>query len=149
MMELNSELVTEVNKNSLYPGEPFGILDVNRLESAVGNQWAPYPSDEQVIASIFRSLIQNHPYKNGNKRTAVAVMYMLATDIGREVELSNTELNDLVYQLASEGGSLISVNAIANKLFGLELEEAVMKEARKTTAVKSNGIFSVLNNKWI
>ena len=148
MIELDVELVSEINKNSLYPGEPFGILDINRLESALGNQYAPYPNDEQAIASVFRSLIQNHPFMNGNKRTAVAAMFLMAESIDKEVVLSKDEVNDFIYQLASAGGSKISVTSIANKLFGLNLEEK-LQEARATSALKSNGIFSVLNNKWV
>ena len=148
MLELTVERVCEIDKNCLKPGENFRILDLNRLESALGNQWAPYPMEEQAIASVFRSLIQNHPFENGNKRTAVIAMSMMADSIGVDIVLNDTELGDLVYQLADAGGSLISVNSIANKLFGLELEEK-LEEARAQSAVKSNGIFSVMNNKWI
>ena len=157
MREVFVDDVIETNKEMLNPGEEFRILDVNRLESAIGNQWAPYPTDEQAIASVFRSLIQNHPFENANKRTAVVIMKLMADDINREIVLSDDELGDLVYKLADAGGSKISVTSIANKLFGLDLEEALednmieepIEEARVQTAVKSNGVFSVMNNEWM
>ena len=162
MRELTVDDVIRLNKACLNPGEPFGILDNNRLESAIGNQWAPYPTDEQAIASVFRSLIQNHPFMNANKRTAVLAMELLADDIGRKVVLSDQELGDLVYKLAGEGGSKISVTSIANALFGLELEESLIKEgvairpapnnqnpefiqACKELAKNSNDVIKILN----
>ena len=148
MLELTVDRVSEIDKNCLRPGENFRILDLNRLESALGNQWAPYPMEEQAIASVFRSLIQNHPFENGNKRTAVIAMSMMADSIGVDIVLNDKELGDLVYKLADAGGSLISVNSIANQLFGLELEEK-LDEARVQSAVKSNGVYSVLNDTWI
>ena len=148
MQELTVSDVVELNQTVLNPGEPFRILDLGRLESALGNQYAPYELDEQVIASVFRSLILNHPFANGNKRTASMVLKVLANSIKKDIVLSRDELGDLVYQIASEGGSQMPVNTIANKLFGLDLDESLV-EARAQSAVKSNGIFSVLKNEWI
>ena len=131
MIILTANDVATLNQNCLRAGEPFGILDVNRLESALGNQYAPYEHDEQVIASVFRSIIQNHAFANGNKRTAVLVMQVLADSIDAEVRLSDQELCDFVYKLADAGGSSISVNTIANKLFGTEFEESLKEAVEK------------------
>lgn len=140
MIELSANDLCTINKNCLRPTEPFGILDNNRLESAVGQQQFGYlyGSDEQAIASFFRSIIQDHPFRNGNKRTAVIAMKFLANNIGSDVILNDTELGDFIYELADEGGSKISVNAITNKLFGTNLDEDVEKHDTLNLNAKLN-----------
>jgi death-on-curing family protein len=127
MLELNKDDILAINMNSLYPGEPFGILDDDRLMSALGQQYFAdlYGSDEKAIASVYRSLIQNHPFKNGNKRTAVVAMVIMADSIGRKVVLSDDELSKLTCLLADAGGARMSVGSIANRLFGTEFEESL------------------------
>lgn len=136
MLEITVPIVCTLNKCCLKEGENFNILDINRLESALGNQWAPYPTDEQAIASVYRSLVQNHAFENGNKRTAVLVMLRMSESINRKISLTHQDLIDLTYQLAKEGGSEISTTYIANKLFGMSLEESKNDVKLKWTIVK-------------
>lgn len=169
MIEVTVDVACIINKRVLKSGECFNVLDAARLESALGNQFAPYPFDEQAIASVYRSLVQNHPFENGNKRTAVVVLFLMSESINTKIALSEEELCELTYSLAMEGGGKISTTSIANKLFGMTLEErlvdegnhmdarpteveclcSALSESRKKTAVKSNGVYSVMRGEWI
>lgn len=56
-------------------GEPFKLVSPDLLESAVArprNRWA-YDGDEDVLrlaVSLMAGVAQNHPFQQGNKRTA-------------------------------------------------------------------------------
>lgn len=88
----------------IFPGsEPVfagEVRDRNLLESAAaipfqtaGGQEA-YPSIMQKAAALFRSLIANHPFQNGNKRTAVLAtdMFLAANDVGMLAQVGETYL---------------------------------------------------------
>jgi death on curing protein len=50
-----------------------GIRDSNGLNSAVGRPQSGYYADViEEAAALFESLSQNHPFIDGNKRTAIA-----------------------------------------------------------------------------
>jgi death-on-curing protein len=70
-------------------GGAAGIRDVGALESALHRpQTGYYESITHEAAALLESLIQNHPFVDGNKRVAFAVMdvflringYRLTTD---------------------------------------------------------------------
>lgn len=128
MTTVSLDDVIEINKNCLNDGENHVVLDMGRLDSALGNQFAPYELDEQAIASTYKSLVINHAFENGNKRTAFLVLIYLSEKNNKEIKLNEDELINLTLEIASEGGSKISVNHLANVLFGLELDESLIKE---------------------
>lgn len=124
MEELTLQDLMIINKGVLRPGEPFAILDQGRLESALGNQYYGYlyGSDEQAIAALYRAIVINHGFANGNKRTAVVAAKFLADSIGAKFALDDQGLIDFTYEIASDGGSRLDTNYITNKLFGTNLE---------------------------
>ena len=57
-------------------GGSHGIRDPGQLEAALFRPQSGYYDDEiQQAAAIWESLSQNHPFIDGNKRTAFAVTY--------------------------------------------------------------------------
>lgn len=79
------------------PISPAGVKNSNLLESActrphtgMGN-FEKYPSVELKLAALFHSLTKNHPFHNGNKRTALAT---LLTGLGRNDKRLSNEIND-------------------------------------------------------
>ena len=133
MIEITVDDAFIINEGSLREGEPHEILDMGRLESALGNQYRGYlyGSDLQAAVSTFKSLVLNHPFANGNKRTALQALLIFADDLGVEIKLNHKELTDLVYEIASAGGGNISVNNLTNRIFGTELEESLSEAAEK------------------
>jgi death-on-curing protein len=56
-------------------GGSHGIRDLGALESALRRpQTGYYDSAVQEAAALLESLVQNHPFVDGNKRVAFAVM---------------------------------------------------------------------------
>ena len=114
---ISYETTLLINSLCLFENEPFGVLDQNRILSALSNQFQPYEHYEQAFASVYKSLIINHGFMNGNKRTAVIALYVFSLMIDNELKLNDEQLAALTYQIASEGGSHIDVNAIAEQVF--------------------------------
>ena len=57
-------------------GGSHGIRDPGQLESALFRPQSGYYDNEiQQAAAVWESLSQNHPFIDGNKRTAFAVTY--------------------------------------------------------------------------
>ena len=115
--EISLRDVEIINSLCLFENEPHQIVDKGRIESALGNQFQPYPRRELAYASVYKSLVINHGFMNGNKRTAVIVLYLASKMTGNELNISDKDLAALTYRIASEGGSKISVEDIADKVF--------------------------------
>ena len=109
--------ILKINELCLLKDEPFGVTDENRIYSALGNQIQPYPSKEQAFASMYKSLVINHGFLNGNKRTGVIALYISSKLIDNPLKINDKDLCELTYKIAGEGGSQILVEDIANMVF--------------------------------
>ena len=107
----------KINELCLLKDEPFAVVDKNRIYSALGNQIQPYPSKEQAFASMYKSLVINHGFLNGNKRTGVIALYISSKLINNPLKINDKDLCGLTYKIAGEGGSQILVEDIANMVF--------------------------------
>lgn len=64
-------------------GGSFGVRDENLLESAIFQPFATfggvdlYESVFDKAAALLRSLVKNHPFVDGNKRTGIAAAQLL------------------------------------------------------------------------
>jgi len=71
----------------------------------IKTQWAggqaAYPTIVEKAAALFHSLISNHPFHNGNKRTAVLSMDAFLMGNGYSIALDN----DRMYELAQDTAS--------------------------------------------
>lgn len=82
-----------------------GIRDENALESALARPRHRYSyarkSDLPAPAASYGfGLARNHPYRDGNKRTAFLVMVVFLGLNGRELEASETEVVTMMLQLS-------------------------------------------------
>lgn len=60
-----------------------------------------YPTVIDKAAALFHSLIANHPYQNGNKRTAVVAADAFLMGNGRSLALDNEAMYELATRTAS------------------------------------------------
>jgi death-on-curing protein len=87
-------------------GEP-GVLNVGALESALAQPRMPfggqdlYPTMVERAAALGFSLIQNHPFVDGNKRTAHAAMETFLVLNGYQIEATVAEQEDMILQVAA------------------------------------------------
>lgn len=118
MRYLTADDVAAVNERLLGPDRlrDFGLLDsaVHRPQAAFGGEDA-YPDVHSKAAALFHSLTRNHPFLDGNKRTAVVAVVMFYGLNGYRLEAEQGEMVALAVDVA-EG--LLDVAAIAGVLKG-------------------------------
>jgi death-on-curing protein len=105
---LDEELVKELNKEALYEGEPHGLNPGSDLQGVIyrPQSWAYYREVRSLykLAAIYViAITKGHPFRDGNKRTAVLAASTFLHLNGLELDLSNEdEVFDLITS-AAEG----------------------------------------------
>ena len=98
------EVYDRVMKQS---GGSVGILDLGSLESAVAQPRMTfideelYPTIVEKASALGYSLIQNHPFVDGNKRTRHAAMETFLVLNGFEISASESEQEKIILGVAS------------------------------------------------
>jgi death-on-curing protein len=88
-------------------GGALGVLNLGGLESALAQPRMTfggkdlYPAVVDKAAALGYSLIQNHPFVDGNKRTGHAAMEVFLVVNGFEVQSSVDEQERIILQVAS------------------------------------------------
>ena len=89
-------------------GGASGIQDAGSLEAAAGGPYASFggqdmfPDPFTKAAALMESIIQHHPFVDGNKRTGTAAaVYLLRRHGYRLVGVTNTDLVDLALYVAA------------------------------------------------
>ena len=78
-------------------GGSNGIRDRNLLESAINRPYQGfghqelYPGAIDKAAAIFESIIKNHPFQDGNKRTAYVLMRLLLNEDNLDIHASEDD----------------------------------------------------------
>ncbi len=106
-----TEEVVEINRVIMQEHKGvFGVRDRNLVESAIASviNKKEYEGENDLFSlgfNLFSKLIQNHPFVDGNKRTAVVVFEYFMEINGQELLLSNDQLYTLAVSVA-KGESL-------------------------------------------
>jgi death on curing protein len=88
-------------------GGLVAIRDFGALESALSQPYMTfggnelYPSLAEKAAALGFSLIQNHPFADGNKRTGHAAMAMFLTINGYRIDASIDEQTEVILSVAA------------------------------------------------
>jgi death on curing protein len=88
-------------------GGEQGVRDLGLLESAVARPQATfdrqelYPDIFEKAAALMESLINNHPFVDGNKRTGIACAVLLQRQNGISFSAKNAELEKFTLRVAS------------------------------------------------
>lgn len=91
-------------------GGSHGIRDVGLLESAVARPQATYAGEDLYVtvfdkaAALMHSLLKNHQFVDGNKRTALSCAGLFLRMNGYDLQNSGQE--ELQFALKVENGSL-------------------------------------------
>ena len=77
-----------------------GIRDPGLLEAALFRpQTGYYPTLSEEAAALWESLSQNHPFVDGNKRTAFAAAYVFLAINGLEITATDDEAQEFILGL--------------------------------------------------
>ena len=96
-------------KHSRDPIDPPGVRDQGLLESAAYRPMTAlgltdkYPTVAMAGAALLHSIVLNHAFHNGNKRTALVSTLVFADRNGHRVAATEEELYDLLLNVASHG----------------------------------------------
>lgn len=97
---IHDQLIAETGGSS-------GLRDEGILDSALSAPFQTfggedvYPSLQQKAARLCFGLVKNHPFVDGNKRIGAHVMLVFLALNGVELQHSQTELSDVIFQLAA------------------------------------------------
>lgn len=97
---LHEQLIAETGGSS-------GLRDEGMLDSALNAPFQTfggedvYPSLQQKAARLCFGLVKNHPFLDGNKRIGAHVMLVFLALNGIELRHTQTELSDVILQLAA------------------------------------------------
>ena len=101
---------TEIIHNILIDkfGGSKGIRDIGLLKSALGRTYVTfdgnelYPSPVEKAAAIFESIIINHPFIDGNKRTAYTLMRLILLE--SELDIAAKQEDKYYFVIAASKG---------------------------------------------
>lgn len=98
-------------------GGSEGVRDVNMLESAIARPFQTFDNQElyldsfEKVAALFESLIKNHPFIDGNKRTAFLAAIVFLYKSGYELMAASDETTyDFVVSVASSPISFTDIS---------------------------------------
>ena len=97
---IHDQLIAETGGSS-------GLRDEGMLDSALNSPFQTfggedvYPSLQQKAARLCFGLVKNHPFVDGNKRIGAHAMLVFLALNGIELQHSQTELSDVLLQLAA------------------------------------------------
>ncbi|MBP6471464.1 MAG: type II toxin-antitoxin system death-on-curing family toxin [Chloroflexi bacterium] len=102
-----NEVLTLHDRLIAQTGGSFGVRDIGRLESSLAQPRMTfdgvelYPTLVEKAVTLGFSIIQNHPFLDGNKRTGHAAMEIFLFLNGFEIRSSTDEQEKVVLQVAS------------------------------------------------
>lgn len=88
-------------------GGSNGVRDIGSLESAIARPFMTfngqdlYPSPIEKAAALIESVAKNHPFIDGNKRTAFYLAIRMLYDNQIDINASENDTYDFVIQVAS------------------------------------------------
>ena len=107
---INSRIIAET-------GGQTGLLNLALLESAVERPQATfdgkdlYPDLFEKAAALLDSLVNNHPFVDGNKRTGVTATAMLLRINNFRLVCSQSELEVFTLQVATDHPAIAELSA--------------------------------------
>jgi len=82
------------------------VRDMNLLESAIQRPYALfdqqelYPEPQDKAAAIIESIVKNHPFADGNKRTGYILMRLVLMENQVDIQASEDEKYEFVLKIA-------------------------------------------------
>lgn len=98
-------------------GGEHGLRDLGLLEAAVGRPQATFDGVDlytglfQKAAALMESLVQNYPFVDGNKRTAITAASLFFLQNGHRLETTNEEVERFTLWVVNERPPLEEITA--------------------------------------
>lgn len=105
---IDKNFINKLHQLSLkYYGGLSGIRDEGLLESAIARPFQTfggeglYPSPVEKAAAIAESIVLNHPYLDGNKRTGFLAMFSMVEIYNLQITASESEAHETMIQVST------------------------------------------------
>jgi len=125
VIDLNKRLIENFS-----PQEMQGVKEFNSLDSAINRPFQTmfgmylYPDVFEKAVALFESLAKNHPFHNGNKRTAFCAMtYFLY-------------INDYVCYMNNEDGADLAVDFVVGTLVFKNVVQIIKEKTYRKSSWK-------------
>ena len=88
-------------------GGSHGVRDTSALESALARPLQTfdnkelYPTVIEKASALVESILNNHPFIDGNKRTGYVLMRLYLMDNGLDIDATQEEKYNLIINIAS------------------------------------------------
>ncbi len=102
-------------------GGVSGVRDIGMLKSAIGRPFATfggedlYPDIFLKCAALVQSIVKNHPFVDGNKRTAFVSVVVLLKLNGYLLEINQKEVVNIMVKIANENLSVDKISSWLKK----------------------------------
>jgi death-on-curing protein len=97
-------------------GGEHGVRDIGLLQSAIARPKATFDKEDlykgvvQKAAALLESLINNHPFIDGNKRTGITAAMLFLKINGFSFSTSNEELESFTLSVANGGQNIDTIS---------------------------------------
>jgi death-on-curing protein len=101
-------------------GGEHGVRDIGLLESAIARPRATFDKQElyknifEKAAALMESLVNNHPFIDGNKRTGIACTVLFLRQNGILFSAKNSDLEKFTLRVASSKIKLSEISKWLN-----------------------------------
>ena len=98
-----------------------GVRDMDMLESAIFRPFATYGKRDLYkniylkAAALIQSIVKNHPFLDGNKRTAFSATYIFLWENGIDLDVSHKEVVEFMVKVANENLSVDEISSWLKK----------------------------------
>lgn len=88
-------------------GGSDGMRDENALRAALERPFSGfgqtefYPNPEEKASAILESVVKNHPFIDGNKRTGYVFMRLVLMNFGKDIQATQDEKYEFIIGIAS------------------------------------------------
>ena len=102
-------------------GGTDGVRDMHLLESALFRPHAtfdgidPYPTPVEKAAAILESIVINHPFLDGNKRTGYSLMRSILLQHDIDVDVAEEVKHEFVIEVSEGKHTIDSIKSWINK----------------------------------
>ena len=128
-------------------GGSTGIRDVGLLESALARPFQTfngvdlYPESIEKAAALIESILNNHPFVDGNKRIGYVIMRLFIIESGKDIilEVSKVALDELADVLIKKATWKLEISGHTDNIGGENFNLVLSK--KRAEALKNYLIF--------
>jgi len=115
LIQLNQMLLSEQAQTSqIRNSQGLGSIEALPQQAFFGTE--AYPKLSQKLGIVFIKIINLHPFADGNKRTAVMALTVMATLNGHHLTFTPSDLHDLALLIAKTDDTQLDYDVVYQQI---------------------------------